>query len=359
MNIIKINEITLDTEESIVASTLSKNNEVVLLMSSGNVIRYNIDDKIGGTLLFSVKEEMNYTDGGFDLTAKSSIYTLDEIVVIVNNYKKHGFVHYPNKYETLRLRREDYHANISNYPIGLYKNSEGVPHLIYGVAWNHVQIMNLGTKQILTASKSLIEINAEEKHLELYKKYNLENTNAWPTPYDYFYGKLHISPDQKKFLSAGWDWGSSDCYKIYEINEFINSNRISDIYMGSWEHENRPTCWINEKTIATYYDPFLEDNDDTSTETPSEIHFYELNKDKVELIRKVKILDKSIAKSEMYFDTKINSFVFILNEIGIIVTALNGEVLYKNETIKINEYNIKTSSFLVVQNNNIAVYELN
>src|SRR5688572_21348407 len=152
----KIHDITFDTDETIMAATLSKANEVVMLLSSGSVSRFNVDDR-KGKYLFSVKSDMGYSDGGFDITAKTSIYTMDEIVVVVNDYKCHGFVHYPDKYHALHLGREDYHADISTYPIALYKNEEGVPHLIFGQAWNHIQIMNLDTRQILTASKSLIE----------------------------------------------------------------------------------------------------------------------------------------------------------------------------------------------------------
>ncbi len=36
--------------------------------------------------------------------------------------------------------------DITNYPIALFKNNDGIPHIIYGAAWNHVQIMNLDYK---------------------------------------------------------------------------------------------------------------------------------------------------------------------------------------------------------------------
>ena len=175
---------------------------------------------------------MRYSDGGFDTLAQTSIYTLNEILVVVNDFKRHGFVHYPDKYHALHLWREDYHVDISTYPIALYKNSDGVPHLVFAEAWNHVQIMNLDTRQILTASKSLIERNAEEKHIEFYKKFSEDNKLAWPRPYDYFFGKLYISPNQKKFSSAGWVWGSYDSYLVFDIDNFIYSNRISDIKIG-------------------------------------------------------------------------------------------------------------------------------
>ena len=75
--------------------------------------------------------------------------------------------------------------------------------MIYGVAWNKIHVANLTTRQVLTADKSLIEEGAEQHH------------------FDYFFGGLTISPNGKKFLSAGWIWGSYDACAIYDIEDFI------------------------------------------------------------------------------------------------------------------------------------------
>ena len=353
----KIYNITFVTEETIITATLSKSNEVVMLMNSGSIIRFNLDDKTG-KYLFSVKNNIGYSDGGFDITAKTSIYTMDEIVIIVNDFKRHGFVHYPGNYHALHLWREDYHADISNYPIALYKNEDGIPHLIFGEAWNHIQIMNLDTRQVLTASKSLIEENAEERHIEFYKKHNEDNKLAWPRPYDYFFGKLIISPNQKKFLSAGWAWGSYDCYNVYDIENFINSNRISALEIGSWEHENRPTCWIDNETIAVACNPFAEGNENSTADSPCEIHFHKISGDNVQIERKIQIADKKILSSRMYFNAGMNSFITISDKSGLSVISLDGQIVFKNENLKVNEYNVGIGCFLEVDNKTISVYEL-
>ena len=362
----KIYDTTIDTDETIITATLSKSNEVIMLMSSGNVIRFNVDDE-KGEHLFSVKSAFSYSDGGFDITAKTSIYTMDEIVVVVNDFKRHGFVHYPGKYDALHLWREDYHANISTYPIALYKNEEGVPHLIFAQAWNHIQIMNLDTRQILTASKSLIEENAEERHIEFYKNYNEGNKLPWPRPYDYFFGKLHLSPDQKKFLSAGWVWGSRDCYHVYDIETFISSHRISDVGIGSWEHENRATCWIDNDTIAVVYNPLEEDDDDDEDDrddkelakkSPCEILIEKITGNSVEIVNKIPITDENIRGSKMYFDRTMNTFVTFSDKNGLSVISLDGQVIYKNESIKADEYNMEIGRFLEIDNKTISVYEI-
>lgn len=353
----KIYEIVLETDETIMSAILSKTNEIVMLMSSGSVNRFNLDDHTTENL-FSVKSLFGYTDGGFDTTAKTSIYVLDEIVVVVNDFKRHGYVHYPGKYHALHLWREDYHADISAYPIALYKNTDAVPHLIFGEAWNHIQIMNLDTRQILTASKSLIEENAEERHIEFYKQTTEDNKLAWPRPYDYFFGKLMISPDQKRFLSAGWIWGSFDSYNVYDIEKFISSNRISDLRIGTWEHENRAVCWVNNNTIAIAYNPLIEGDDNSTIDSPYEIHLYKISGSSVDIEKKIQIADKNILMSRMYFNDAINSFIAISEKGNLAVISLDGQVTFKHENLKVNEYNPKTNRLLVTDSKTILVYEL-
>lgn len=353
----KIYDITFDTDETIMTATLSKSNEIVMLMSSGSVVRFNLNDQ-EVKYLFSVKSNIGYSDGGFDITAKTSIYTMDEIVVVVNDFKRHGFVHYPDNYHALHLWREGYHADISTFPIALYKNAHGVPHLIFGEAWNHIQIMNLDTRQILTASKSLIEENAEERHIEFYKKHSEDNKLAWPRPYDYFFGKLFLSPNQKKFLSAGWAWGSCDCYNVYDIENFITSNRISDLSIGGWEHENRATCWVDNETIAVVYNPFTEGDESSTEDSPCEIHFHKISGNNVEIDKKLQIDDKNIISSRLYFNGAMNSFIAVSDKNGLSVISLDGQTTFKDENLKANEYNVETSCFLVVDNKTISVYEL-
>lgn len=357
MKITEIHNITFDTEESIMTASLSTFNELILLMSSGNVIRHTIDEQKTAHL-FSVKSSFSYEDGGFDINAKSTIYTLDAIVVIVNDYKRHGFVHYPNKYKKLHLWRQDYHADISNYPIALFKNKLGIPHLVYSEAWNHLQIMNLDSRQILTASKSLIEENAEERHLEFYKDYTEHNKLPWPRPYDYFFGKLEMSPDNKSFLSAGWAWGSCDAYNVYEVEHFIENNRISDINIGGWEHNDRATCWIDNQTIAVAYNPIEEDDEDATKDSPQEIHFYKIENQKSEIERKVQVVGVNIVNSKIHFNKELNSIILFSDIEGIIVLSLDGEILLRDEKLKPDAYYSDLNLFVKADGKSVIVHQL-
>ncbi len=343
--------------DTIVTACISNPNKIIILMSSGEVIKYNIKEQ-KHFFLFSVKSNIGYEDGGFDLNAESKIYTLDEITVIVNNYKRHGYIYYPGKYDALHLWREDYHADISDYPIALFKK-EDVPHIIYSAAWNHLQIMNLDTRQILTAAKSLIEENAEEKHIEFYKNHVEHNKLPWPHRYDYFFGELLLSPNNKKFLSAGWSWGSSDSYNVYDVENFINSNRISDIKIGFWEHENRAVHWIDEETIAITYNPFTEGDDDASSDSPDEIHLYKLNNEKAEIIKKNKIAGNiNVVNSKFCFNKNINSFISFSKEIGLALLSLEGNIIFQDKNLKIDGYNNEANLLFAIDNNKIIIYEI-
>lgn len=356
MRINKTRELTFDTDETILTATISKPNEIVMMMSSGSVVRFNLAERTGA-YLFSIKREPGYADGGFDIGAKSSIYTLDEIVVVANDYRRDAIIHYPSKYR-LHLRRDDYHTEISTYPVALYKNQEGVPHIIFAEAWNHIQIMNLDTRQILTASKSLIEENAEERHIELYKIYKEENKLAWPRPYDYFFGKLFLSPDQKKFLSAGWVWGSFDCYTVYDIGKFISSNRISALRIGGWEHESRATCWVDNETIAILYNPFAECDENATADSPYEIHIYKINGDQIVPEKKIEVRQKISINSKMHYSTATHSLIIFSEKHGLSILSLDGELLFKDEHFIANEYHEESGLFIHINNKTISAFEL-
>jgi hypothetical protein len=357
MEITKVHTITFDTEERIMTSALSGINELIILLSSGDVVLYKIDTQ-ATELLFSLNSSFSYKDGGFDINAQSTIYTLGSIVVIVNDYKRHGFVHYPKKYKKLHLWREDYHANISCYPIALFKNALGVPHLIFSEAWNHIQIMNLDSRQILTASKSLIEENAEERHLKFYKNHKEDNKLQWPRPYDYFFGKLEMSPNNKYFLSAGWAWGSYDAYIVYEVENFIENNRIADIPIGSWEHSNRASCWVDTETVAVAYNPLEEDDEDATKDSPQEIHFYSIKDSASEIKKKVQVKKLDIVNSKIHFNKDLNTFLFISDKQGIAVISLEGETLLHEEKLNADIYYSDLNRLVKTYDKSVIIYKI-
>lgn len=356
---------TLATEDTILSATLSKENEIVMVLSNADVIRHNLNTNTT-EVVFTLNDSMNYSDGGFDLTSPISIYTLDDIIVVVNDFKCHGYIHKPNDY-TIHISRGNYHADRSKYPIALYKDNNGVPHLICSENWNHIDIVNLSTRQILTVSKSLIEEGAEQRHLDWYKNNEERYKSLWPTSIDYFYGEIILSPDKQLFLNTGWVWGSQDRFHIYDIQDFITNPRISYIYVNNWEHESRSACWVNNNTIAVEYDPALEEEYDEDgndiIRTPAEkefkeIHFYQIVGNSCTLSKKIKLQDKDIKYYRMYFDTTLDAFVLINSTKAVYIVSKKGEVLHQDNTIRTSVYNTTHQQFLELKEKSVSVYKL-
>lgn len=80
-------------EGKIVALSLQDKENVVLVTSKGEVLLCSLCSG-ACTQLFHTKPKngIYYKDGGFDVSSPISIYTMDEIVVVVNDFKTHGFV---------------------------------------------------------------------------------------------------------------------------------------------------------------------------------------------------------------------------------------------------------------------------
>jgi len=359
MNTNKIYEITFNKEEIIVTATLSGSDEWVMLMNSGDVISCKMGDSAGQYLFSVTKNNFYYEDGGFDITAPSTIYTLEAIIVVVNDYKRHGFVYHKGMHHAVNLSREDYHADISSYPVALFKDKLNVPHLIYGVAWNHLQIMNMDTLQILTAAKSLIHENAEKDIINFNKEYNQTSNLPWPPEYDYFFGRLEMSPDKNKFLSAGWVWGSGDFYKVYNVEDFINNSRITDKNIDIWEHNNRAVCWIDDYTIAVAYHPYNDGREGATVNSPCEIHFYAIGINEPEnKIKTIVVEDLDILTSKFQYSKFFNAIVVFSNVIGMALITLEGQILFKDENFKPVGYYEESNLFLKAEGKTISLYQI-
>ncbi|MBV8253543.1 MAG: hypothetical protein JO154_13130 [Chitinophaga sp.] len=363
MKIISVYNNTIHSDEDIAAACIANNTDLVFLLKNGAGGRFDYKNECWLSS-FTFPCHSHYNNGRFNPNETSSIYTLDEIIVVVNDYKTHGFIHYPGHYNALQLYREDYHADITTYPIALFKDPQGIPHIIYSQAWNHVQIMNLQTRQILTAAKSLITEGAEENHLEFYKTHEDSNKLPWPRPYDYFYGGLSVSPDGKYFLSNGWVWGSFGCYNIYNVEEFIQNNRIREIHLPIMDHSDRAMCWVDNNTIAVTCHPYTEELDKDEDEKQEyaadhyEIQLFAVADNGVQLKKRIAVKDINIVPTEMRYDPKLEAFIIYGPELGIVVISMSGEVLLHDTNIKIDSYDVGTGLMLKTNGKEVAVYQL-
>lgn len=357
MELKKIHETFFDGDEIILCASLINADEWIMLVNSGRVIRYKVSDSSAKDL-FNVENAISYSDGGFDLSAPSTIYIMDPVIVIVNDFKRHGVLSYPGKYHSIHLSREDYYADISRYPIALFKDEAGTSYLIYSAAWNHLQIMDLDTRRVLTAAKSLITKNAEEEHIEFYKQFPEDNKLPWPRPYDYFFGQLIMSPDNKKFLSKGWAWGSSDAYNVYDVADFIANSRISFKNIDYWEHSNRPACWIDNTTVAVSYYPFEDEERDLALGNSTKLHFYDVGQDKPAIIKRLVFDGFEGMFSGLYYSKTLNALIGLHKEKGLIVCNMEGQILLKDGSFKPDSFFPELNLFITVDNKSVCVHQL-
>lgn len=347
MKLKKKYEVLFDGFASIVCAEVVSPNSVVVLTGEGQVFKWSLEIQ-KGEHLFSIK------NSGLDLNAPCSIYITDAIVVVVNDFKLNGIIYNPAIPQKISLYRKDYHADISRYPIALYKDETETPHLIYAVDWNHIQIMNLQTLQILTADKSLIKENAEQHYQEFYEKFTgPRNYLPWPADFDYFFGQLLISPDGKRFLSRGWAWGSFDDFKLFEIDTFITSNRISEQSVFGGEHMNRPVCWINNDTIATTWYPY---RDDSATGMSTQIYFIKIGES--EPVRRFTFSNSAEVTGDFYFYPEKDVLISVSGDFGTTIIDMNGTTLFKDEDFKPSSFCPDYGLFLDTKDKMIAIYEI-
>lgn len=354
MKITKIHQHTF--AESIISVHQKNTEKLIVLLQNEAVVQHHFT-KNETQELFSIKTSMNYSDGGFDINSPSTIYSLDDIIVISNDYKTHAIIHYPEKY-TIRVRREDYHANISKFPIALYKNEEQVPHLIYAEAWNRVDILNLENCHNVTADKSLIEQDAEESHAK-YANPEKFGYHIWPSNFDYFYANLNMSPDNKYFLSKGWSWGSSDAFYVFNTEDFIKNSRINYQLVGHWEHDGRAACWVSNDEIVVCCNAVIEEYDDADENNPIEFVHYQLKDGKYEQTKRTKVTE--LTDTNFEFEFLANQQLILTyrkKEKGIYIFDLVGDLLLKNETHRIDHLSPENLTFSTIEKNELTLFQL-
>jgi hypothetical protein len=351
----KIFDVSFQGDNTIICCEMVNDREAVILMGNGHVISWNFEERTGNYLFSTISNNTSFRDGGFDIGSACRLYVLDEIVVAVNEFKAHGYAYNRKLGKKVHLRRELYHAEHSSYPIALFKNEDNVPHIIYAVAWNHVQVMNLETLQILTADKSLIEVGAEEKYRAYGEKKENPNHLPWPRNYDYFFAQLSLSPDNKYFMSRGWDWGSYDSYKVYNLSHFINDKKILDKYACGGEHYNRSACWVSNSVIAVARNEGLEDG---IINSPSSLCLRDVINDdnNSEECFELDVFDGCCG--EMFYSKSLNALVIYNDRKGLTICNTKGEILHREEHAKVHSFNAEHNLLVTIGGNAAFVYKI-
>jgi len=356
LNFIELCNENLNIQDNICAVSFCNKDELVILTCTGEVLLYHLSSK-KLELLFETNPNngLKYADGGFDPTASSSIYTMDSIIVVVNDYKKHGFVLNRKEGYRLHISRGDYHANISKYPIALFEAANGDPHLIYGVDWNHLQIANLTTRQVLTADKSLIEEDAEQRHIDFYKKHKESNKLLWPRGYDYFFARLMLSPDKKSFLSAGWVWGSCDCFNLYNIEDFITNHRIKHTVIGGWEHNDRGACFVDDETVAIVYNP--QEEGESDAKNAYDLRLYHTDGQGAKGIITLNP-PLNLSGAELFYRTEDQNFYVFSQKIGMAVISRSGDIMFCDSTFIPKRYDDEQNLFIDYDEKRIRIFRI-
>ena len=87
MKLIEIYNCEIDLHNDISTACLFSDSEVAILTCAGDVLIYDYQNKSQRKFFdLGPKRQIGYRDGGFDATAASSIYVMDNIVVVVNDY---------------------------------------------------------------------------------------------------------------------------------------------------------------------------------------------------------------------------------------------------------------------------------
>lgn len=279
--------------------------------------------------------------------------------MIANDYKTHAFLLNMQESYFLRLQRQDYHAAHSKFPIALFKGEDGTPLMIYSNAWNRVDIVNIQTRQILTADKSFIEENAEEHHLRFYKNYEETNRLMWPRELDYFFGEILVSPNNESFVSTGWVWGSFELHMAFDVKDFLLNHRIKGDTIFQGEDLGRKACFKGSDTVAIPFHAELDEIDDyvDNDYKDWQMALYSISDKKVKgIITPEEKWNLGEATIECISD--MNCFLIFNETMGIAAFDDAGKTVLHEKELKPVCYSSEHNQLISFDENIVTIYEI-
>lgn len=351
-------------QENIKAIVQKDAENAFILLASGQVVAFNFLSQEQNPLFSVVERNHHYTDGGFSMEDEVVMLTQGEFIVVANAFKTHAYLYDIKKEKIIHFRREDYYAKYSFFPLAFVDYQKVEKYFLFSKAWNRVDIIDLKNLKNITATKSLIE----DRSYDEYEK-NPENTHFFPPELDYFYGETLFSPSGKHFLSAGWCWGSSDYYCLFNTQEFIENQyiQIKNIFAG--EHNARAVCWKDDETILLGYEPLVDEteieeegaeNEDFNEEreafdkkNPYQILFFGLN-GKVK--QKISVPRREILYGKWYFSTE-NQCLVSFDKSGTTILNLHGEILWEHSVV-LQSFDENFNMAFAIAKDKISIYKL-
>lgn len=172
----------------------------------------------------------------------------DQYIGLVNTRGQFGVVYDLEKDEiVLHLDRGSYRFNNSRFPISFFTDGK-LTYLASSSDWNKLEIFDLDSRKLVTNRPSLDY--KEQGYL------------------DYFYGELHLAPNQRTLLSSGWVWGPGSYIRFIDLKSWLDGNvyesekrQEANIFVMSY-YWDRAICWLDNNEIAYLYDPKEESLDE-------------------------------------------------------------------------------------------------
>lgn len=243
-----IEEIRILTEEKTIQVVWSNtdSNIVYAFLETYEVISYDILQEVP-TSCVSIEAEIIRKEESVLMVLSND----DRYLFIANKYGQNGMVlDLKKKKKVLEIDRKSYHTEQTIFP-ALFAEIEEQTYFIGATDWNHLDIFDLQTYEVRT--------NRSNKYGDEYYL-------------DYFYGQLHLSPDNRVLLSSGWGWSPISVIKLIDLREWLTVNvhepeLDSGLYHSVLSYYwDRALCWVSNTRFAMLYNPLEEDLDDDEYE---------------------------------------------------------------------------------------------
>lgn len=98
--------------------------------------------------------------------------------------------------------------------------------------------------------------------------------------------------------------------------------------------------------------------EDATPESPDELHFYSITGNNAELEKRIVVAGVKMYQANLHYYKKLNCLVAFSFKAGLTIISLDGEILYHDKGMMINEFNPETGFLTKVEVNAITVYEI-
>lgn len=168
----------------------------------------------------------------------------ERFAAISNRFGQHAALYdLQNLQEVMKLSRDDYHYDTCTFPLA-FAELDNRTVLIKGTEWKRLDMLDVKSGVLLTGRESPVFDSDDRVRPEHYL--------------DYFYGKLHVSPDGEWIVNTGWIWHPIGSIRAWHLPSWIaNCWEAEDgptahnvwEYLEDWDY---PIVWMDDQTLAVW-----------------------------------------------------------------------------------------------------------